>query len=279
MEILKFLISRQFLKHLLVALLIAIVLVAGSLWGLRIYTLHGKAYPVPGFKNISLDSAVAICHEQNLRYSIIDSVFVSGWPGGTIIEQYPDSGFFVKKNRTIYFTINAFEAEKVLMPDLIDLSFRKAITMLENIGLVVGTISYQPDLARDIVLRQMNNGVELPAGNLVSKGAMIDLVLGGGLSDEVTLVPMLVTLSLDSARLLASHTYLNIGGVIYDETIENAIDSARAKVFYQDPQSGQDSYIKLGSSIDLWMTIDTLKFLSDTINFDLSNSVKKVPIK
>lgn len=279
MEILKFLISRQFLKHFAVALLIAIVLVVASLWGLRIYTLHGKAYPVPGFKNMGIDSAIAICHEQNLRYSIIDSVFVSGWPGGTIIEQYPDSGFFVKKNRTIYFTINAFEAEKVLMPDLIDLSYRKAITMLENIGLVVGTISYQPDLARDIVLRQMYNGIELPAYNLVSKGTMIDLVLGGGLSDEVTSVPMLVSLSLDSARMVASHSYLNIGGVIYDETIENDRDSAMARVFYQDPQSDENTYIKLGSAIDLWMTIDTLKFHSGTIKLDLSNSVKEDPTK
>jgi beta-lactam-binding protein with PASTA domain len=279
MEILRFLIDRQFLKHLLVALLIAIALVAVSLWGLRIYTLHGKAYPVPGFKNLSLDAAIEVCHEQHLRYSVIDSVFVSELPGGTIIEQYPDPGFYVKKNRTIYFTINAFEAEKVPMPDLIDLSFRKAKVVLENIGLEVGAISFEPDLAVNIVLRQRFNGMEVPAGKLVSKGSMIDLVLGEGLSNEKTLVPMLVSLFLDSARSLASHSYLNIGVVIYDETIETAIDSAQARVFFQDPASDENTYLKLGSSIDLWMTIDTLKFHSDTINFDLSNSVKTDPIK
>lgn len=276
MEILKFLMTRQFLKHFVVALLIAIVLITGSLWGLRIYTLHGKAYPVPGFKLLSLDSAISLCEQQELRYSIIDSVFVGDLPGGTIIEQYPDSGIYVKRNRTIYFTINAFEAEKVPMPDLIDLAFRKAKTVLENIGLEVGSISYEPDLAVNLVLKQLYNGAEVPADSLVPKGTLIDLVLGEGLSEEKTLVPMLISFNLDSARSYASHSYLNIGGVIYDETIENAQDSANAKVFYQDPQSDENTYIKLGSSIDLWMTSDTLKFYSDTINFDLSNSVKKV---
>ncbi len=35
-----------------------------------------------------------------------------------LIEQYPDSGIMVKQNRTLYFTINAFEAEKVPSMDL-----------------------------------------------------------------------------------------------------------------------------------------------------------------
>jgi beta-lactam-binding protein with PASTA domain len=279
MEFLKFLISRQFLKHLVIAIIVAIVLVFGTLWGLRIYTLHGKGYPVPGFRSLSLDSAIALCKEHKLRPAVIDSVFVPDLPGGVIIDQHPDSGFHIKKNRTIYFTINALEAERVPMPDLIDLAFRKAKAILENMGLEVGAISYEPDLAVNIVLKQLHNQEEIPVDSLIPKGTMIDLVLGEGLSEEKTLVPSLITLSLDSARSYASNSYLNIGGVVYDETVENAEDSSQVRVFYQIPVSNDQTYLKLGSSIDLWVTTDTTKFFSDTINLDLSNSVKKVPTR
>lgn len=274
MEFLKFLFSRRFLKNILIALVVAVVVVFGSLWGLKKYTLFGKAYPVPNFEMISLDSAVLLCTDQNLRFAIIDSVYVRDLAGGTIIDQFPDSGFYVKKNRTIYFTINALEAEKVAMPDLIDLSFRKAKSDLENLGLEIGKISYEPDLAVNIVLRQLHNGVEVMPDSLIGKGSIIDLVLGQGLSEEKTLVPNLYSLNLDSARSAASLAYLNIGGVIYDESVEDAEDSIAVQVYMQDPKSDAETRINLGSSIDLWLSVDSFIYQQDTIILNLSDSLK-----
>ena len=275
MDFLRFLISKKFLVHLSIALSLVLVVVFGSLWWLRAYTHHGKAYPVPDFRYISVDSAQQICAQKNLRYAIMDSVFVDELPGGTIIDQMPNSGFFVKENRTIYFTINAFEAEKVLMPDLIDLSFRKAKAVLDNLGLLIDGISYEPDLAVNIVLRQLIDSSEVPVDSLIAKGSAIHLVLGEGLSEEKTLVPNLQGLDLDSARSFASHAYLNIGVVIYDTTVVDLEDTIMAKVFEQDPPSDEETTIKLGSAIDLWLTCDSLKYQRDTINSVLSDSLYK----
>ncbi|MEA3445632.1 MAG: PASTA domain-containing protein [Bacteroidota bacterium] len=274
MEFIKFLISRMFLKNFLIAFAIVIALIFGSLWGLKIYTLHGHSFPVPNFQFCSISSADSICQQKKIRYQIIDSVFVHDLPAGIIIDQIPDSGLMVKENRTIYFTINALEAEKVNMPDLIDLSFRKAKSILENLGLEIGRISYEPDLAVNIVLRQLNNNEEAPPDSLISKGSVIDLVLGQGLSEEKTLLPNLISLELDSARSFASNAYLNIGVVFYDESVENKEDSISAKVFAQKPESNDKNTIKLGSSIDIWLTTDSTKIQSDTIIFDLSDSLK-----
>ena len=275
MEFLKFIISRKFLGQFIGShSSLKLVVAFGSLWWLRAYTHHNKAYPVPDFHYINVDSAKQICIAKKLRYSIVDSVFIDNLPGGTIIDQMPDSGFYVKENRTIYFTINAFEAEKVPMPDLIDLSFRKAKYVLENRGLELEGISYEPDLAVNIVLRQMIDSVEVSPDSLISKGTHIHLVLGEGLSEERTLVPNLVSLELDSARSFASQSYLNVGVVIYDTTVVDLEDTLNSRVFMQEPPSDDKTMIKLGSAIDLWLTIDSLKYQTDTINFDLSDSLK-----
>ncbi len=273
MEFLTFLISRRFIKNLIIALLIFVVLIFGTLWGLRVYTHHDKEYPVPDFRLCTIDSAASLCIGKKLRYTIVDSVFVSHLPGGVIIDHIPDSGFMVKENRTIYFTVNAYEAEKVQMPDLIDLSFRKAKSILDNLGLEIGRISYEPDLAINIVLRQMCDSIEIPVDSLISKGSVIDLVLGQ-VSEEKTRIPGLINMELDSARSYASFAYLNIGVVLYDETVLNAEDSLNAKIFKQEPEPEPKTTIMLGSSIDLWLTVDTTKIEADTINLNLTDSLK-----
>ena len=56
-------------------------------------------------------------------------------PKGSVIIQDPVAGSHVKRYRKIYLTTVTVLPEKVLMPDLIDLSLRQATATLETYGL------------------------------------------------------------------------------------------------------------------------------------------------
>ncbi len=220
------------------------------------------------------DSVQALYSQDGFRVQIIDSVFVNDIDGGIIIEQYPDSGIMVKENRTLYFTINAFEAEKVPMPSLIELTFRKAMSVLDNSGLRIGEISYEPDLAKNRVLKQLIEDAEIESGELVEKGSFVNLVLGAGLSTQKTLIPSLINLTVDSARQIAASAYLNIGAVVQDETILEEGDLELARIFKHSPPADDKTMIFLGSPIDVWVTLDSTKLPMDTINIQNIDSIE-----
>jgi beta-lactam-binding protein with PASTA domain len=181
-----------------------------------------------------------------------------------VAEQNPKPGFKVKKWRNIALTINAFRPEMVAMPDLVDLPLRQAIAFIESTGLVMGTLRYKPDLSINVVLSQLHNGREIAASDSIQKGSVIDLVLGKGLSNQRTPVPDLVGMRLDPARERIYSTALNLGTYIYDNTIRSAEDSLNAFVYKQNPEFREDATLQLGSSVYLWMTMDSLKLPVDS---------------
>jgi beta-lactam-binding protein with PASTA domain len=94
----------------------------------------------------------------------------------------------------IYVTLNSSEPPQVKMPNLIDVSYRQAVSILLSFGLKEGQISYKPDLAKNIVLKQLYNGQPVLPETKVLKGSSIDLVLGDGLGSTEIDVPELATL-------------------------------------------------------------------------------------
>ena len=66
------------------------------------------------------------------------------------------------------------------IPDLIEKTYREAVPTLKALGLEEGTITYIPNLGKDMVLEIRFKGRNLKAGDRVLKGSKIDLVLGDG---------------------------------------------------------------------------------------------------
>jgi len=161
MSLKDFIPSKLFLKHLGIAMTIAISFIIIILLWLNIYTRHGQARPVPSFIGFSTDEAEELAKKARLKYQVIDSIYTSLVPRGCVAEQNPKPGFKVKKWRNIALTINAFRPEMVAMPNLVDLPLRQAIALIESSGLVMGTLRYKPDLSIDVVLNQLHNGKEI----------------------------------------------------------------------------------------------------------------------
>ena len=194
-----------------------------------------------------------------MKFEIVDSVYNSQQPKGVVLEQDPQPGFMVKENRTIYLTMNAFYPPSLPMPRLIDNSIRLAKIILENNGLKLKDYTFIPDVCKNCVLKQLYKGEEIEEGALVPKGAKIDLVVGMGISNDRIRVPLLVELTIDSAMKELQRHYLNLGGENYDETVFTLEDSMTARVYMQDPPYSATSSLPLGSSVNLWFTMDTSK--------------------
>ncbi len=253
-----FLFSRIFLKNLLYALIAALVIIGGALVWLQIYTYHGKTRPVPDLTALSLNEVEELVSKNKMRYVVFDSAYTDLVPRGTVYEQNPPPGFRVKKHRKIFLTMNAVLPDSVAVPNILGTSLRQARTLLENSGLNVGRLVYYPDIAINNVLRVRFLGSEIKPGTMVVKGSTIDLDLGKGLSNEMTVVPDLVSLTLMDARKRILNASLNVGAFTFDESVVSAADSLRAFVWKQNPAHDPDQRIQLGTPVYLWLTLDSL---------------------
>jgi len=262
MSLKNFLLSKLFLKHLGMAATIFVCLVMVLLIWLNFYTRHGQARPVPDFYGLTLEQADKLARKHRLRYQIIDSVYTGAVPRGCIAEQSPKPGFKVKKWRNVVLTINAYNPEMVAMPNLVDLPIRQAIALISSSGLEMGELRYKPDLSIDVVIEQLYNGKKVTEGDSLQKGAVIDLVLGKGLSNQRTDVPNLIGLQLEPARNKLLTSSLNLGTYIYDKTIINKQDTVRAFVYKQNPEYKEDATLQMGSAVYLWLTVDSARLPS-----------------
>lgn len=262
-----FLKSKDFWKHFAYAFGGIIVGIYIVLLFLRLYTHHGQALSVPVFEGLTLEEARQLASDKNLRLQIIDSVYIPGKPGGTIVAQNPSADSKVKAKRFIFVTLNAVNPEKTDMPNVIGISLRQAQDNIESSGLKVGNINYVPDIAVNYVLRQYYKNREIAPNTKINKGSRIDLVVGMGVSNERSTIPNLVGLSLDNARETMAAAYFNMGAVVYDNSVETYDDSLKAVIWKQIPEYSAGSTINLGSPIDVFLTVDHSKIGdSDTLS-------------
>jgi beta-lactam-binding protein with PASTA domain len=264
MSLKNFIFSKTFLKNLGLAAVIVVGFIMALLIWLNFYTRHGQSRPVPDFVGLTMDQTTHLAKKSKVRFQIIDSVYTSEVPRGCIAEQNPKVGFKVKKWRNIMLTINAFNPEMVAMPNLVNLPKRQAIALIESSGLEMGTPRYIPDISIDVVIKQLYNGREIQEGDSIQKGSVIDLVLGKGLSNQRTSVPDLIGMNLESAKNRIFGASLTLVTSIYDNTIISGADSANAFVYKQNPDFSNDATLQLGSSIYLWLTVDSAKLPADS---------------
>ncbi len=255
MNFFRFLISKTFLKHLGIAAGIVLILLLITLLYLHIYTHHGQSIMVPDMAGLTEEEVADVCSSRNLRYEVVDSVYSTEMPRGTVIKQNPKGSSSVKKNRRIFLTMNAINPEMVNMPHLVGLSIRQARFTLQNAGLLLGQIRYRPDYAVNNVLQQMHSDSVISEGMPIRKGEMIDLVLGSE-SSRTSRIPDLIGLKLDVGKDVILDYFLNIGALTYG-SMETAEDSAAAFIWRQYPEYDEFKRIRMGSEVDLWLSIDS----------------------
>jgi eukaryotic-like serine/threonine-protein kinase len=264
MDIRLFFKDRKLLSQSLLIVASLILLVGVTMFSLKLYTHHGKSISVPDFGGYKEHQVASLCKKSHLRYVIVDSVFVAEAVPGAVIDQYPQIGYKVKRNRKIFLTIAAMSPEMVKVPSLVDVSLREALNRLQNAGLVQGQITYRPSEFFNLVLEQRHDGLLVMPEALLVKGSSIDLVVGMGLSGERVQVPDLVGMEIESAKLMLYQVGLNVGALVEDDSFSEENTYIVPKVYKQKPVSDSRSYIEMGTSVDIWITKDSTRFIIDS---------------
>jgi beta-lactam-binding protein with PASTA domain len=275
--------GRRSFKDLILHLVIMVTIGIGLiLFFFFIYlptsTNHGETITVPDLQGASIDELDNYLIKRNLRFEVTeDSGYSANYAPFAVLKQFPLANSKVKENRKVYVTLNAKSPPLVRMPRLIDGSVKNAQLVLRTYDLLLGDITYVPDIAANAVLEQYFKGNTITEDDYVPKGAKIDLQVGDGLGNQIFESPYLIGQNLEDAQFAIIGSGLKVGDVYYEidgkavievEGVQRNItleekDIAAGSVFKQRPRAG--TKVKLGQAIDLWVveqdTVSTLDLI------------------
>lgn len=166
--------------NLLLMAAVAVALVAVAMLGLDLLTAHGQVQIVPDVRKMTVTQASEALHGLNLQSEVIDSVYNNSQSRGSVVEQVPPPGNKVKPGRTVYLTINAYEAKKVILPELVGASLRQARATLQTLGFTDIREQRVPSDYKDLVIAVRSMGIPLRAGTSLPLGETIVIEVGEG---------------------------------------------------------------------------------------------------
>lgn len=179
-EFLLKLIKNPIVANLLLATILTIAIIIGTLRWLDHYTLHNEAVVVPDVKGLTLDEADEFFKNSKLRYNVVDSVFSKDVAPGAIVELVPAAGSKVKENRIVFVTINAQTSQMAKIPEIQDLSFRQAYALLRSIGFTSVEIEYVAGEYKDLAVAVELNQRPLTKDEYVPLNAPLTLKISSG---------------------------------------------------------------------------------------------------
>jgi len=230
MNFIQFITTRRFLKHLAYSILLFIVIVWITLMVLKMYTRHDQVATTPNYVGLMMDQVSNIESSKDFELIVVDSIYDYTKKPGSVISQDPLPQTKVKPGRSIYLSLVSYMPEQVSMPDLIDLSLRRAKALLQTYGLKLGYTHVIPDMAENAVLKVTVNGRTVKPGTPIHKGSVVDLVIGSGTGSQPN-IPFLIGKTRESALLELNRLGLKIG----EETYSGNCDSTNALVYEQTP--------------------------------------------
>ena len=214
------------------------------------YTQHGSGLIVPSIYEMEYETAVSKLERIGLNPVVVDCTYIEDLPSLIVVQQRPVALSRVKKDRTVFLTLNKISPPMVEIPNVVDLSLYHAKATLENWKLRVGKVSFVPDIATNVVLEAKLKGEDIKPGNKVAQGTTIDLVVGRSTANFQVQIPNLVGYTHEEAVQLLQESGLRLGRLSFNP------DGPReywGRVFSQDPQSGYQDSIRLGDPVDLYL--------------------------
>ena len=250
--------QHTILYHLAMIALLFLGLAVAALVAMALGTRHNARRTVPDFVGLQLNDAEYFAGRRDLEIIINDSLHVSAYPGGVVLDQLPKGGVVVKPGRKVYVTINSSRQRMVAVPYVAGRSLRQAKNMLETAGLTIDHLEYAEDIATNYVLAEFINGEEvLEESELQAEmGSGVVLRVGVSATDTATAAPQVLGRSLFEAKSRLWESGLNIGEIIFDEGMP-ALERNRAKVYRQSILPTEA--VAYGARVSLHLTLDAVK--------------------
>ncbi|HTH56486.1 MAG TPA: PASTA domain-containing protein [Cyclobacteriaceae bacterium] len=211
-------------------------------------TNHGEMVEVPDLKGIKIDELGKFLKDHKLRFELNDSSYSDSLPPLTVTRQFPAVGAKVKENRIIFVSLNRVAPPTLPMPDLTG-SYDNAKAVLKSSELKLGRVWYQASPFKNWVTEFRYKGKPVEPGTRLTKGSVIDLIIGDGNGPADFVIGNLVGDSYEIAMEKLAGWNLHLGKV---ELAEGA-DTTGVKpfVFKQEPQVGDS--VRVGDPVNIWL--------------------------
>ncbi|MBQ8366956.1 MAG: CofH family radical SAM protein [Alistipes sp.] len=249
------------ISHMILILVFGLLLLVTLYFGLNLGTRHGNVIKVPNLLGMNIEDARREARDMELNIIVRDSIFDVNLPGGTIVDQLPRTSSVrdvtVKPGRKIYVTTNAYNRRMVDVPYVAKQTLRQALNQLQRSSLTIDKLIYEADMtSTDYVLRESIDGEDItPTSSIkMAVGTGVTLTVSYRSDEQHTTVPLLVGLNLQQAKNSLWDSGLNVGKIVYDESVEDLISRRTTRVYKQSQPLGTS--LRRGSEVTLYLSCD-----------------------
>ncbi|MCX6149844.1 MAG: PASTA domain-containing protein [Ignavibacteriales bacterium] len=207
--------------------------------------VSGREVVVPKVIGLSEEVAKNKLSDDDLDFVRAGERYDEKYPKGTVIFQKPLAGAKVKEGRRIFLFISS-GVPFVKVPSLTGKMLRDAKLTLERMDLTLGDTSMvESDLPKLTVIEQ-----QYYTGREVKKGTKVNLTLSGGKVEGLISVPDLLGKSLAQSEKTILDNKLSLGRINYQPSFSLLPNTVI------DQYPSKDTFVKEGTSIDLFVTKD-----------------------
>ena len=251
-----FVLSPAFRRNALALVGVSALLYLVLVLSLRLFTHHGSSLQIQDFTGMNVASAKAKAREGKLELIIADSIFLVDEMPGIILNQYPKPFSRVKKNRSVYVTVNSSSPPPVILPGLVGAyDYGQYTRKLQRLGIKYRVLEKRFDakLEANTILTVYFDGREISDNELrqgfrVPKGSTLDFIVTERKSNQVS-IPDLRCKTYNQAAFVLSSVGLEIGQIQGD-----VADYSTAYVYRQDPPPTDALVAGLGTRINLYLS-------------------------
>lgn len=243
--------TKKFWASIAAMLAILVVLYFGTQIFLKFLTHHGESVIVPNVEGLTIAEAEEKFDEMGIEIQIDSVNFNDKYKPYQVYRQEIPKGSKVKPGRTILVKANPSGPRPVKLPSILEQSYRLAEQQLGLSHIKIGKITYEPSIAKDAVLKVIYRGKLIKPGTLIPRNATVDLVLGQGYNQSVSL-PSLYGMTVEEAEKALILAHFQMGMAIE----KNVTDRPTARVYDQNPSAG--TVVEQGQRVNIYITNDPI---------------------
>lgn len=254
-EILENKILNSWLRTLLLAVAIIVLIIMVGMLTLNWYTRHGERFAMPSLVGMTLEEAEVANQEMNITFEVMDSIYIESMAPGAILDQYPKAGNFIKSGRRITVVTNTYAPKNVKIPYVAGYSLRQAKSRLVSSGIQIDRLIYVEDMANNNIVRQEYNGTMMtPNSNItVPVNSKVTLYVGLGNGAATLKTPTVINEPYYLAKEKLWEEGINVN-VREAEKMTRA-EAQKATVYKQSPMPGVS--LNYGDEVTLFISSDS----------------------
>ncbi len=169
-----------------------------------------KEIYIPDVKGMRIDEGISTLSNFNTKVFYID--YIEGYIPNEILSTSPRAFTKVKEGREIKITVIANQ-EDIIITDFTNNSLRSAELFLNRNSIKLDTIIYEysENLKKNNIISQYPK-----PGNKINNDTKITLIVSLGIPPDYYIVPDLINLSYNKAKIRINESGLLVGNIIYE---------------------------------------------------------------